>query len=81
MRHQRKRLVDPDADHGLHLMSQLGVPTTNDVARDVDELRTFGTPRNAHRPRVSGSRGGNDALASLLQVLEHEGYIEDATTE
>lgn len=37
-----------------------------------------GTP--AERPSVSGSRGGNAALASLLTVLDSMGLISDNTT-
>lgn len=32
------------------------------------------------RPSVTGSRGGNAALASLLTKLHNQGYITDATT-
>ena len=31
-------------------------------------------------PVVTGSRGGNAALASLLTALEKQGYIKDSTT-
>lgn len=33
------------------------------------------------RPVVSGSRGGNAALASLITALEELGFVEDGTTE
>lgn len=38
-------------------------------------LRDLGTA-----PRVTGSRGGNAALASLLTALVQIGLIEDGTT-
>lgn len=31
-------------------------------------------------PEVTGSRGGNAALASLLTQLQAQGYIKDSTT-
>lgn len=34
----------------------------------------------AHPPSVTGSRGGNVALASLITQLAAQGYIKDDTT-
>lgn len=34
----------------------------------------------ANPPEVTGSRGGNAALASLLTSLAAQGYIKDSTT-
>ena len=37
-------------------------------------------PKPTPKPTVTGSRGGNLALASLLTVLETMGLITDSTT-
>lgn len=44
-----------------------------------DVLGFFGVPRVA-RPVVTGSRGGNAALASMLTALASLGLIIDSTT-
>jgi hypothetical protein len=46
-----------------------------DAAGSVQQVSSVTTP-----PTVSGSRGGNAALASLLTALEGLGLIVDATT-
>ena len=40
----------------------------------------FGTVPLTSRPAVTGSRGGNAALASLLTTLANLGLITDSTT-
>jgi hypothetical protein len=46
----------------------------------VDTPGFFGAPPVKARPTVTGSRGGNAALASLLSALANLGLIRDTTT-
>jgi hypothetical protein len=43
-------------------------------------LGLFGTPAVSSKPSVTGSRGGNPALASLLTALASYGLVTDSTT-
>ena len=46
----------------------------------VNGLGVHGTTASATKPKITGSRGGNAALASLLTALENTGLLEDNTT-
>lgn len=50
------------------------------VDQSIGERWTFACILNPQPPTVTGSRGGNSALESLLTVLAEGGLIRDETT-
>lgn len=75
----RGRLIDPDAELNRFVSDRLGIKAQKEIEREIDDLRTYGTPRERTLPRVTGSRSDGTALLSLIKALEEAGYIEDKT--
>lgn len=74
-----------DIDKGLAVNDALVVtplPNGDWIAHEVqsknEPSRNLETVES--KPKVTGSRGGNAALKSLLEVLEKAGLIKDETT-
>lgn len=75
----RGRLIDPFTEHDRFVRDALGVRTARDMERELDDFKTFGTPREMGRPRVDGDRGDGSALRSLVQAMQELGIIVDLT--
>lgn len=75
-----KFLGSADADSmTIGGLAKLSISATNDLFLGCGKLGVFGTTAIA-KQAVTGSRGGNAALASLLTSLAAYGLVTDSTT-
>lgn len=71
---------DADADGGLYANGYGVAAMLWDGTGGVPRLRFFGGGTPAVKPSITGSRGGNAALADLLTKLAGLGLLTDTTT-